>query len=183
MAIKYFKEQFDNEEVLLVFRRHPVVMRRGLVYGSFGLLIGVIPAAIKPDLGMTIFFLGLLGGFILACLIMLPYWVKWYFSTFIMTDKRFIQQTRSFFHESVVDIGLEQIQMINYEIKGVQETLLGFGTIMVQTFVGDLVIHDVHHPAKLQKEMVEKLRELGVHASSRPGTSDVEDYENAGEEG
>jgi hypothetical protein len=69
---------------------------------------------------------------------------------------------------NVVDIGLEQIQMINYQIVGLEETLLGFGTIIVQTYAGDLVIHDVHHPAKVQKKMVEVLRDLGIHPSQRP---------------
>ena len=59
--------------------------------------------------------------------------------------------------------------MINYQIAGVQETLLGFGTIIVQTYVGELVIHDVHHPAKIQKMMIHVLRELGIHPSQRPG--------------
>ena len=85
-----------------------------------------------------------------------------------MTNQRFIQQSRSMFQTSVVDIGLEQVQMINYQISGFQETLLGFGTIVVQTYVGELVIHDVHHPAKVQKKMIGVLRELGIHPSQRP---------------
>jgi hypothetical protein len=85
-----------------------------------------------------------------------------------MTDKRFIQQNRSLLQVNVVDIGLEQIQMINYQISGLQETLLNFGTIVVQTYVGDLVIRDVHHPARVQKKMVHELRELGIHPTQRP---------------
>ena len=89
-----------------------------------------------------------------------------------MTDRRFIQQTRSLLQINVVDISLEQIQMINYQIVGLEQTLLHYGTIIVQTYVGDLVIHEVHHPEKVQKEMVHILRDLGIHASVRPGTED-----------
>ena len=167
MAEKYFKEQFDDEEVLLVFRKHPIVMRRALIFGMIGLLLGTLPALIKPEYSYLIG--GLLLGVFIALIIIFPAWVKWYFSVYIMTNKRFIQQTRGLVNVSVVDIGLEQIQMINYQIKGVEETLLGFGTIMVQTFVGDLIIHDVHHPAKLQKKMIHILRDLGIHTSTRPG--------------
>ena len=85
-----------------------------------------------------------------------------------MTDKRFIQQTRSLMQVNVVDIGLEQIQMINYQITGIQETLLNFGTIVVQTYVGDLIIRDVHHPGRVQKKMVHILRDLGIHPTVRP---------------
>jgi len=76
----------------------------------------------------------------------------WHFSVFIVTDQRLIQITqKGLFHRSVVDMGLSQIQMVNYEVSGLQETLLGFGTIMMQTFVGDLVIRDVHHPLRSRK--------------------------------
>jgi hypothetical protein len=37
---KYFDDQFDDEEVLYVFRKHPIVMRKGLIIGSLGLLVG-----------------------------------------------------------------------------------------------------------------------------------------------
>jgi hypothetical protein len=169
---KHFKEQFDDEEVRLVFRKHPVVMRKGLIFASIAVLIGVIPALFKPE--YSYFFGGLFFGFLLAAVIMFPYWVKWYFSVYIMTNQRFIQQTRSLVQVNVVDIGLEQIQMINYQIVGLEETLLGFGTIIVQTYAGDLVIHDVHHPSKVQNKMVEILRDLGVHPSQRPFANNMD---------
>lgn len=172
---KYFKEQFDDEEVRLVFRKHPIVMRKGLILASFGLLAGMIPALIKPEYSW--FFGGLAGGFVLAMVLMFPWWVRWYFSVYIMTDRRFIQQTRSLLQVNVVDIGLEQIQMINYQVQGLEETVLHFGTIVVQTYVGDLVIHDVHHPERVQTKMVHVLRDLGIHHTQRPvneGTDVIE---------
>lgn len=66
---------------------------------------------------------------------------------------------------------LNQIQMVNYEVSGLQETLLGFGTIVMQTYVGDLVIHEVHHPPAIQKKLLEILREQGVAATSNPAGS------------
>ena len=65
-------------------------------------------------------------------------------------------------------MGLNQIQMVNYEVSGLQETLLGFGTIMMQTFVGDLVIHYIHHPQKIQKKLLEILRAEGVAVTNVP---------------
>ena len=170
---RHFKEQFEDEETLLVFRKHPIVMRRGLIYAMISILLGTIPALVKPT--YTYFFAGLAGGFGLGIIVIFPSWVRWYFSVYIMTDKRFIQQTRSLLQISVVDIGLEQIQMINYQIVGLQETLLNFGTIVVQTYVGDLVIRDVHRPARIQKKMVHILRDLGIHPTQRPFSADEED--------
>jgi hypothetical protein len=165
--VRYFKEQFDDEEVLLVFRKHPVVMRRGLVYASVAILLGTVPSLIKPEFSW--FFAGLGAGFLLAIIVFFPFWISWYYSVYIVTNQRLIQITqKGMFHRSMVGIGLSQIQMINYEIGGVQETLLGFGTIMIQTYVGSLTIHEVHHPAKIQKELLNILKELGIDASSAP---------------
>jgi hypothetical protein len=164
---KLFKEQFEDEEVLLVFRKHPVVMRKGLVISSVAILLGTVPALIKPEFSW--FFGGLAGGFVLSFLVFLPFWISWHFSVYIVTDQRLIQITqKGLFHRSMVGLGLNQIQMVNYEIAGLQETLLGFGTIMIQTFVGSLTIHEVHKPAQIQKELLEILREQGISASTTP---------------
>jgi len=160
---KLFADQLDGEEVLLLFRKHPIVMRKGLVFGMFGPLVGIIPTAIWPTLGFGWFFAGLFGGIGLGMLILFPFWINWYYSISIVTDRRFIQITqKGLFRKSFVDLGLNQIQSLNYEVSGLQATLLGYGTILVQTYMGDLVIHDVHHPAKLYKKLITILRDRGV---------------------
>lgn len=171
---KYFKEQFDDEEVMLVFRKHPIVMRKGLIISMVAWLVGPVYTLILTYVNtenppsITFFFASFLISVLAGLIILFPSWVRWYFSIYILTDKRFIQQTRSLMQVNVVDIGLEQVQMINYQISGIQETLLNFGTIVVQTYVGDLIIRDVHHPARIQKKMVHILRELGIHPTVRP---------------
>jgi uncharacterized membrane protein YdbT with pleckstrin-like domain len=166
---KYFDDQFDDEEVLLVFRKHPVVMRKGLVFGLLGPLIGVLPTAFDPNLGFGVFFGGFIAGCVLGLLIFAPSWIGWHFSVFIVTDQRFIQITqKGLFHRAVADLGLAQIQSVNYEVSGLQETLLGFGTIKMQTYVGDLTIHDVHHPSKTQKYILGILRDEGINTNPYP---------------
>jgi hypothetical protein len=167
MADKYFEDQFDDEEVLFVFRKHPIVMRRGLILAMLAILLGTVPSLFKPE--YSVYLIGLACGLVLGAIIMLPGWIGWWFSVFIVTDQRLIQITqRGLFHRSVIDMRLNQIQMINYEVAGLQETLLGFGTIMMQTYVGDLVIHDIHHPAAIQKKLLEILRQQGIKPVSNP---------------
>ena len=169
MAHKYFNDQYEDEEVLMVFNKHPVVMRKGLIVGMLAIALGTVPSFFKPE--MWVLGLGLLGGLALGAIVFSPFWIAWKFSVFIVTDQRFIQITqKGLFKRSVVDLALPQIQMVNYQIDGFQETLLGFGTIMVQTYVGDLTIHDVHHPAKIQKELLHILRERGIATASFPST-------------
>jgi signal transduction histidine kinase len=167
MAHKYFADQMDDEEVLYVFRKHPIVMRKGLVIGMLIILLSTVPVAIKPTLGFGWFFGSIGIGLVVALVFFAPSWISWYYSIFILSDQRLIQITqKGLFNKAVVDMQLSQIQMVNYQVAGLQETMLGFGTIVMQTYMGDLVIHDVHHPAKTQKKILEVLRDNGVSAAS-----------------
>lgn len=187
MSHKYFADQFDDEEVLFIFRKHPIVMRKALILACACLLIGPVYTMVltytrplnPPSMGF--FGLSLLASAVIGAIVMFPKWIGWYFSVYIVTDQRFIQITqRGLFHRSVVDMTLNQIQMVNYEISGLQQTLFGFGTIIMQTIVGDLVIHEVHHPATIQKKLLEILRTNGntvAEPEDSVPANQVEDYE------
>jgi uncharacterized membrane protein YdbT with pleckstrin-like domain len=188
MADKYFEDQFDDEEVLFVFRKHPIVMRKGLIIGLSAWLVGPLYVLIltyvyanNPEKipSVTVFFLYLVGSIVLGIILLIPSWISWYFSVFIVTDQRLIQITqKGLFNRSVVDMALSQIQMVNYEVAGLNQTLLGFGTISMQTFVGDLVIHELHHPAKIQKRLLEILRKQGVQTAGGHPSDNQLDSDN-----
>ena len=166
---KYFEDQYDDEEVEHVFRQHPIVMRKGLIYGSVGLLAGPLYTLVLTYVNvdnpptMAFFYLSFVASILLSMLLFFPSWMSWYFSLFIMTSQRFITITqKGFFHRNVSDVSLHLIQSINYEITGVEQTLLGYGTIIMQTYVGDLKLHHMHHPAKTQRKLVDIMRKLGI---------------------
>lgn len=160
---RQFADQLDDEEVQFMFRKHPIVMRKGLVFGMLGPLIGVMPAALFPSLGFGWFYGGLFAGFVLGGLIFFPSWINWYYSVFLVTDQRLVQIThKGLFRKSVVDLNLNLIQSLNYEVNGIQATILGYGTIIVQTFMGELVVHEVHHPAKICRRLTAVLRDEGI---------------------
>lgn len=157
---KYFADQFDDEEVLYVFRKHPVVMRKGLIYGLLFLVVGVLPSAIWPQIGFGWFFGGLAIGVVAGAIFFMPWWITWHFSVFVITDQRFIEIIqKGLFKKRVNDIKLSQIQSVSYEISGISETLLGFGTIKLRSYIGEIVVTQVHHPAKVQKKLTELLRD------------------------
>ncbi|HEX5456609.1 MAG TPA: PH domain-containing protein [Candidatus Saccharimonadales bacterium] len=178
---KSFPDQLDDEELLFIFRKHPIVMRRGLVLGLLALLAGTIPSLIKPEYNYL--FGGLAAGFVLGLILFIPSYISWYFSVYIVTDQRLLQiMQKGLWTRSVVDIGLSQIQMVNYEIAGFNQTVLGFGTIMMQTFVGDLVIRDVHHPEKVQQKILKVLRDKGIVANPPPQIKEQDPDEEAQED-
>jgi uncharacterized membrane protein YdbT with pleckstrin-like domain len=180
---KYFEDQFDDEDVLFVFHKHPVVMRKGLIIGMLGPLVGVLPVLVDQSLGLGYYYAGLLIGSVVGLILFTPYWISWHFSVFIITDQRFIQiSQKGLFHRAVADLTLTQIQSVNYEVSGMQETLLGFGTIKMQTYVGDLTIHDVHHPEKIQKKILYILRKEGVNTQDYPNINHVSKIDDKTEE-
>ena len=143
--------------------------------GMFALLIGPVYTLaltyLKPNNppSLNFFFASLAISAVVGVILFLPSWISWFYSVFIVTDQRLIQITqKGLFHRSVVDIGLNQIQMVNYEVSGFQETLLGFGTINMQTYLGELVIHEVHHPTKIQKKLLGILRDQGILLKNFP---------------
>ena len=175
-----FEGQIPGEDVVLLFRKHPVVMRKGLIIASVGLLVGpLLTTLLTTDFGIKLFHLtepptmgfffgSLFGSMLLSAVLFFPSWMSWYFSIYLLTTQRFVQiKQNGFFHKNVVDIGLDNISMVNYEVSGIQETLLGFGTIVMQTYVGELVMHEVHHPAKLQVEISSELRKMGYLKQSQ----------------
>lgn len=167
MVKKSFEGQFDDEKVLYVFRKHPVFMRKGIIVFMLCLLLGVVPVFFDPR--YVVYFGGLAVGFVVGLIAALPYWVSWNYSYFLLTDQRFIQVTqKGFLHRSVADVNLPLIQSINYEIMGLEQTLLGYGTIIMQTYVGDSRLHYIHHPAQVQRKLVELMKQIDVKPDSRP---------------
>ncbi len=155
-----FDGQREGEEVLFVFRRHIIAMRRGF----YGLLIpfalGSIPALISPD---TLWLLWLsLGGFALGMLIFFYHWIGWFYSIFIVTNQR-IQQTSQtgLFGKSVIDLSLSKIQNISYNVPGFTGEMFGFGTIVLQTYVGDMIIEKVHKPGEIYNKIQKAIYDNG----------------------
>lgn len=155
-----FEGQYDDEEVLLVFRRHPIAMRKGFYVVLILTTLGALAVLIAP-LSAQSYWVAL-GGFILGLLGFFYHWIGWYFSAFVVTNLRFRQVIqRGFFSKSVVDVGLNKIQNISYNVDGFTASALGFGTLVVQTYVGDLVLDKVPHPDRIYAELHKIIKENG----------------------
>lgn len=160
-----FEGQHPDETVLFIFRRHPIAMRKGFYFLAIPFAISAIPSLIWPDnLGnLWIALAGLLVG-----LLMFAYhWMGWYFSVFIVTDQRLRQiSQKGFFGKSVVDLGISKIQNISYNVPGFTAAILGFGTIVVQTYVGDLVLDRIEHPGKIYEKLQTAIHAAGGEVAS-----------------
>lgn len=147
-----FDGQRDDETLLFVFRRHVIAMRKGF----YMLLIPFALSAIPPLIWQTNLelFLMPIAGLIVGLILFFYHYIMWYFTIYIVTDQRIRQITqRGFFGKDVVELRLSKIQNISYNVPGFSGELFKFGTIVIQTFVGDLVIHKVEHPDEIYNKL------------------------------
>jgi len=147
-----FIGQRDGEKVLFVFRRHIIAMRKGFYMLVIPLVITAIPPLIW-SYNLELFLLPI-GGFILGLIFFFYHFILWYFTIYIVTDQRIRQVTqRGFFGKDVIELRLSKVQNISYNILGFSGEMFKFGTIVIQTFVGDLVIHYVDHPDEIYNKL------------------------------
>jgi uncharacterized membrane protein YdbT with pleckstrin-like domain len=165
-----FDGQRDGEVLLFVFRRHVIAMRKGF----YLLVVPFAISAIPPLIWQTTLELFLLpvAGLIIGLILFSYHFIMWYFTIYIVTDQRLRQITQhGFFGKDVVELRLSKVQNISYNIPGLSGEIFGFGTIVVQTFVGDLVISKVEHPDQIYNKLQD--------AVSAVATDQQGDYEEA----
>lgn len=147
-----FDGQRDGEQLLFVFRRHIIAMRKGFYCLLIPLALTSIPPLIWQN-NLELFLLPV-GGLIVGLILFGYHFIMWYYTYYIVTDQRIRQVTqRGFFGKDVIELRLSKIQNISYNIPGLSGELFQFGTIVIQTFVGDLVIHKVEHPDKIYNKL------------------------------
>ena len=141
-----------------VFRRHFLTAKSGVIFLILMIMIGVGLTLLWPN-NMMIFdvFLALI---LVGVLGFLYSYMLWYFSIYIVTNQRIRQiSQRGLFKKSVVDLGLDKIQSISYGVNGIRAGLMGYGTIVIQTAVGDLVISMVKNSEKIYNDLQNLINE------------------------
>ena len=153
-----FDGQREGEEVQFVFRRHFLTAKSGVIFLILMIMIGVGLTLLWPN-NMMIFevFLALI---LVGVLGFLYSYMLWYFSIYIVTNQRIRQiSQRGLFKKSVVDLGLDKIQSISYGVSGIRAGLMGYGKIVIQTAVGDLVISMVKNSEKIYNDLQNLINE------------------------
>ena len=147
-----FEGQRPDEELLFIFRRHLISMRKGFYLLLGCLVITAIPPLIWQE-NLELFLLPVFG-FGLGLILFFYHYTMWYFTIYVVTNQRIRQITqKGFFGKDVVELRLSKIQNISYNIPGFSGEVFGYGTIVIQTFVGDLVIRNVEHPEKTYNKL------------------------------
>jgi hypothetical protein len=164
-----FEGQHDGEEVLFVFRRHIIAMRKGFYSLLIPFALSAIPPLIWQD-RLELFLLPI-AGLVVGSILFSYHFMMWYFTVYIVTNERIRQVTqKGFFGKDVVELRLAKIQNISYNIPGFSGEIFKYGTIVIQTFVGDLIIHKAERPSEIYNQLQD-----AVHKAI--GTSGQEQHE------
>lgn len=155
-----FDGQREGEEIEMVFRRHIIALRKGFYSLLIPFAIFSIPALLWSD-QLWLFYLSFVA-FGLGLLLFTYHWLGWYYTYFIITNERLRQvKQNGLFGRSVIDLRLNKIQNVSYEIVGFSGEVFGFGTIVIQTYVGDLVLDRLHHPDKIYNKLQDAVMKAG----------------------
>ena len=160
-----FDGQREGEEVELVFRRHMNTTWRGVIWLIVWTLLGFVPTIIQwralggiehnfsslvkvPQEYPIVFYIWL-GCFVVGAIGLLYTYILWHFSYYLVTNQRIRQvRQKGLFRKTVVDLGLDKIHSISYEVPGIMGGIFGYGTLLIQTQVGDMTISMVRQPEK-----------------------------------
>lgn len=150
---KSFPGQHPGEKIEIVFRQHPIVMRKAMLFGMVFVLLAVTPLYFFPLAQWAYRFMFLF--FIFTAGYWFYWWISWFYSVYIVTDQRILEvKQKGFFNRKVREFRLEKVQNVNYHIKGLQAVLLRYGDITVQTYVGDMHMSHIHHPAEMHERIL-----------------------------
>jgi uncharacterized membrane protein YdbT with pleckstrin-like domain len=165
-----FSGQRKGEKVVLLFRRHILTARKGLYSLLVLLLCGYVAMLIWPNDTKVLFVP--LAALIIGLLAMGYFYTLWYFTVYIVTNQRVRQVAqKGFFRRSEVDLDAAHIQIISFDQSGVFAHIFDYGTIVIQTAVGDLIISYVPHPEKVNN----KLQDIVKQATDKRGKHAKED--------
>ncbi len=161
-----FPGQQTGEVEELVFRQHPLVMRKELFVGLGLILLAVLPLdfpQIYASPAISSFGLKLA---LFTPLVVLVYWfwrwIGWYYSVYIVTDRRTLEiKQKGLFNRAVNDWAHNQVSNMSYHIPGFQAVIFSYGTITVRTWTGDLVMNSIHKPTSIYAQLTEIVREGG----------------------
>jgi hypothetical protein len=147
-----FEGQRPGEELLFIFRRHIVSAWRSAIFFLALVVLGFLPVILWPENSRMIF---LWIIFVLVGFAGLAYsYMLWYFSVYIVTDQRIRQiSQKGFFNKTVVDLDLMKIESVSVGTSGFLSGIFNYGTLLIQTNAGDLVISRIRYPEKVYNEL------------------------------
>jgi len=147
-----FPGQRESEELLFIFRRHGIVMAKGVLALIVLTAMAFVPLVIVPS-NTNLIYIGL-GGLVLGLLVFFYHWIGWHFSFYLVTNERIRQnRQRGLFNRSIIELNLDKIENVAVNTSGPLGSLFGYGIIIIRTQAGDMVIDKVSRAEEIYDKL------------------------------
>lgn len=163
----HFAGQKDNEEIILIVRRHwfDIFAQLFLVFFMAIILVAghvfvplLFPFFLASPMSDVFLFLESLFAMMIWIVFFLI-WVDYYFDVWFITDRRVVDVSqKGLFNRHVSELEHENIQDVTTEVVGVIPTFLNYGDVFVQTAAekGRFVFRKVPNPYEI-KDVIMRL--------------------------
>ena len=165
-----FPGQHENENVVLVVRKHWIVLLPYFLQVALMCLLPIIlyvfivpyalPAFLEDPYSRFFFLLSIIYyGFIWIVIFMV--WTDYYLDIWIVTNERIIDiEQIGFFNRVVSELDLKRIQDITSNVHGMLPTMFGFGNLHIQTAAeeGKFDLKSVPHPVTIRRRITKLYR-------------------------
>lgn len=160
MAGKDFTGQADDEVVKMVLHRHWSVLLKPL-FLSLVIIIGVITLLCLWPKYQWLWYVAVVAV-LLVIWNAFHAWIRWHYSVYIVTNRRIKQQIqRSLFRKTSIDVYLDKVQTISYNISGLRGSLSGYGMLVLHTMAGDMVMTKIANCEEVYSRLSEIVRQAG----------------------
>ncbi len=156
----HFFGQRSDEHVVLIRNQHPIVLLPIALWTLVSFLIPYL--AIRFIQGPSLFMIVAIYAVSIALII-------WYFvygylnSVSVLTDQRILSvNQKGFFFRQINEAELTRIQDVSSDVKGILETMFGFGDVTIRTASKDslLVLRRIADPYSAQQAIVRSLKDV-----------------------
>lgn len=116
----------------------------------------MIPLFKMGSWGLGVFVVSLVAGLLVA----LRQAIIWYWNASVVTTQRVVDiDQRGFFDRTVSEAVFEKIQDVSYRVKGFWNTMLNFGTVVIQTAgaTTNIELTNVRDPKEVHHLITEKM--------------------------
>lgn len=164
LTVYAFDSQLDNEQVLLLLRKHPITQLGKILVILIMLLLPLLFPAVDFYQAIPLRFRSaiVILWYLITSGVILEAFLTWYYNAYIVTDERIIDiDFLSLIYKNISAAKIDNIEDITATTGGALQSLVNFGTVKIQTAAAnaEFEFEGVPHPNKVTQFLNELLLE------------------------
>lgn len=170
----HFESQEEEEQVILLLRKHPITNIPWIVSGVLMLLAPIVIFPLFsflnpfPNLPLTYQFVFTLFWYVVTFGVILANYLSWFFNIYLVTTERIVDvDFRNLVYRQLSSTRVARVQDVTYKVSGVIRSIFDYGDVFIQTAGTEenFVFEAAPKPQEVVKtigELTDKKEEDGV---------------------